>query len=114
MDDRRMLLLSILYWLVRWLLGLTAVLMRRDLSTDAELLALRHENIVLRRQLARAHYMPVDRMWLLPFPSSCHVGAGQGCFRSLPPPSWPATAGWSRGHGITPHVAILDLPRPQH
>ena len=43
-----MLLLSILYRLVRCLLGLTAVLMRRDLSKDAELLVLRHENAVLR------------------------------------------------------------------
>jgi putative transposase len=64
MDDRRMLLLSILYWLVRWLLGLSAVLMRRDLSKDAELLVLRHENAVLRRQVARVHYRSVDRMWL--------------------------------------------------
>jgi hypothetical protein len=38
MDDRRMLLLSIFYHLVRWLLGLTAVLVRKDLSKDAELL----------------------------------------------------------------------------
>ncbi|HKR48366.1 MAG TPA: hypothetical protein VJT72_02090 [Pseudonocardiaceae bacterium] len=37
-----------LYQLVRWLLGLTAVLVRRDLSKDAELLVLRHENTVLR------------------------------------------------------------------
>src|SRR4051794_21492491 len=44
MDDRRMLLLSILYRFVRCLLGLTTVLMRRDLSKDAELLVLRHEN----------------------------------------------------------------------
>jgi hypothetical protein len=35
MDDRRMLLLSILYRFVRCLLGLTTVLMRRDLSKDA-------------------------------------------------------------------------------
>jgi len=34
MDDRRMLLLSILYRFVRCLLGLTTVLMRRDLSKD--------------------------------------------------------------------------------
>jgi hypothetical protein len=39
-DDRRMLLLSILYQLVRCLLGLTVVLARRDLSKDAELLVL--------------------------------------------------------------------------
>jgi putative transposase len=59
-----MLLLSILYRFVRCLLGLIAVIMRRDLSKDAELLVLRHENTVLRRQIARVHYTPVDRVWL--------------------------------------------------
>ncbi|HEU0127683.1 MAG TPA: hypothetical protein VFQ48_03630, partial [Pseudonocardiaceae bacterium] len=46
------------------LLGLTAVLARRDLSKDAELLVLRHENAVLRRQISRVRYTPVDRVWL--------------------------------------------------
>jgi len=59
-----MLLLSILYQLVRLLLGLIAVLARRDLSKDVELLVLRHENAVLRRQVARVHYTPFDRVWL--------------------------------------------------
>jgi putative transposase len=59
-----MLLLSILYQLVRCLLGLTTVLVRRDLSKDAELLVLRHENTVLRRQVARVRYTPADRAWL--------------------------------------------------
>lgn len=59
-----MLLLSILYRLLRCLLGLTAVLVRRDLSKDAELLVWRHENTVLRRQICRVHYMPSDRVWL--------------------------------------------------
>jgi putative transposase len=53
-----------LYQLVRCLLGLTVVLARRDLSKDAELLVLRHENAVLRRQVARVNYTPVDRAWL--------------------------------------------------
>jgi hypothetical protein len=44
-------LLSIVYRLVRCLFGLLAVLARSDLSKDAELLVLRHENQVLRRQL---------------------------------------------------------------
>ncbi|MCA1709167.1 MAG: integrase core domain-containing protein [Actinobacteria bacterium] len=57
-------LLSILYQLVRCLLDLTVVLVRRDLSKDAELLVLRHENAVLRRQIARVHYTPADRAWL--------------------------------------------------
>jgi disulfide bond formation protein DsbB len=34
MDDRRMLSLSMLYWLVRWLLSLIVLLVRRDLSKD--------------------------------------------------------------------------------
>jgi hypothetical protein len=38
-------LLSLLYRLVRCLLGLLAVLVRSDLSKDAELLVLRHENL---------------------------------------------------------------------
>jgi hypothetical protein len=64
MDHQGMLLLSILHQLVRCLLGLTAVLVRRDLSKDAELLVLRHENTVLRRQVARVRYTPADRAWL--------------------------------------------------
>jgi putative transposase len=64
MDDRRMLLLSILYWLLRWLLSLSALLVRRDLSKDVELLVLRHENTVLRWQLSRVRYRPVGRAWL--------------------------------------------------
>jgi hypothetical protein len=64
MDHRRMVLLSILYQLMRCLLGLVAVLVRRDLGKDAELLVLRHENAVLRRQISRVSYTPADRAWL--------------------------------------------------
>jgi hypothetical protein len=64
MDDRRVLLLSILYRFVCCLLSLTTVLMRRDLSKDVELLVLRHENTVLRRQVTRVRYTPADRAWL--------------------------------------------------
>jgi putative transposase len=58
MDDRRMLLLSISYQLVRCLLGLTAVLVRPDLSRDAERLVLRHETAVLRRMITRVATRP--------------------------------------------------------
>jgi hypothetical protein len=64
MDDRWMLLLSILYRLVCSLLCLIAVLVRRDLSKDAELLVLRHENAVLHRQVSWVRYTSVDRVWL--------------------------------------------------
>ena len=40
------------------------VLARREASKDAELLVLRHENAVLRRQISRVRYQPADRLWL--------------------------------------------------
>ena len=58
-------LLSIVYRLVRCLFGLLAVLARSEMSKDAELLVLRHENQVLRRQLTgRLRWDHVDRVWL--------------------------------------------------
>jgi putative transposase len=58
-------LLSLVYRLVRCLFGLLAVLVRSDLSKDAELLVLRHENQVLRRQLdGRLRWDHADRVWL--------------------------------------------------
>jgi putative transposase len=45
-------MLSLAYRLVRCLFVLLAVLVRSDLSKDAELLVLRHENQVLRRRPA--------------------------------------------------------------
>src|SRR5450631_2613891 len=40
------------------------VLTRHQVSKDAELLVLRHENAVLRRQISRVRYQPGDRLWL--------------------------------------------------
>jgi putative transposase len=52
------------YLIVRCLLDGLIVLARRDVSKDAELLVLRHENAVLRRQISRVRYQPGDRLWL--------------------------------------------------
>ena len=49
---------------MRCLLGGLMVLARREVSKDAELLVLRHENAVLRRQISRVRYQPGDRLWL--------------------------------------------------
>ncbi len=55
---------SVVYLLVRRLLGCLMVLARGEVSKDAELLVLRHENAVLRRQIRRVRYQPGDRLWL--------------------------------------------------
>ena len=70
-------LLSILYWFVRCLLDLIAVLARQDLSKDAELLVLGHENTVLSRQVSGyTTRLPTGRGWPL-CPGSCRIGDGQ-------------------------------------
>ena len=56
-------LLKIVYLLVRRVLGLAVLAFRGDLAKDAELLVLRHENAVLRRNAGRARYEQADRMW---------------------------------------------------
>ena len=55
--------LMIVYLLVRRVLSLMVLLFRKDLTKEAELLVLRHENTVLRRQAGRIRYEPADRVW---------------------------------------------------
>jgi transposase InsO family protein len=58
-------IVSLLYRATRTLLSIPGVLLRRDSAKDAELLVLRHENAVLRRQIAGpVRYEPADRFWL--------------------------------------------------
>ena len=55
---------------MRWLFGLLVLVFRGDQAKDAELLVLRHENAVLRRNASRVRYEPSDRAWfaaLAPF-----------------------------------------------
>src|ERR1700704_6418558 len=71
-------LVSLLYHLTRQLLSVPAVLLRRDSAKDAELLVLRHENAVLRRQIpGRVRYEPADRFWFAALSAL------------IPPPRWP-------------------------
>jgi putative transposase len=55
---------SVIYVIVRHLLGLFMLLVRNDAWKEAELLVLRRENAVLRRQVRRIRYQPADRLWL--------------------------------------------------
>jgi hypothetical protein len=58
-------IVSLLYRATRTLLSIPGVLLRRDTAKDAELLVLRHENAVLRRQITGpVRYEPADRFWL--------------------------------------------------
>ena len=57
-------IISVGYLIVRCLLNGLMMLARREVSKDAELLVLRHENAVLRRQISRVCYQPGDRLWL--------------------------------------------------
>jgi len=81
-----------LYQFVRCLLGLIAVLVRRDLGKDAELLVLRHENAVLRRQISRVRYT----LWV---PNWSSTSGDLGVFVDQPAEpvaTSQATLGWRR------------------
>ena len=72
-------------FLVRCLFASVTVLARREVSKDAELLVLRHENAVLRRNAGRVRYEPGDRVWFAALARLLPRGHG-----SSENPSWAA------------------------
>jgi putative transposase len=56
-------LIKIVYVLAWRTLNLVVVLFRGDQAAAAEVLVLRHENAVLRRQAGQVRYQPADRAW---------------------------------------------------
>lgn len=66
---------SLVYTILRHLLALLILLPRRKALMEVELLVLRHENAVLRRQVSRVRYEPTDRLWFVALsgllPRSC-------------------------------------------
>ncbi|MER5995446.1 helix-turn-helix domain-containing protein [Streptomyces viridosporus] len=62
--DAVVVIVSLLYRVTRKLPAVPGLLLRRDTTKEAELFVLRHENTVLRRQLAGpVRYEPADRFW---------------------------------------------------
>ncbi|MFJ5609305.1 integrase [Streptomyces sp. NPDC093221] len=58
-------IVSLLYKATRKLSSVPGVLLGRDTAKEAELLVLRHQNAVLRRQIVGpVRYEPADRFWL--------------------------------------------------
>jgi hypothetical protein len=106
--DRLEVLLSLVYRLLRCLFGLLAVLVRSDLSKDVELLVLRHENQVPRRQVGqRPQWDDADRLWLTVL-SRWPVGRG------LPAGRWLVRSHSCRELLSALTVMAIAHPHPPH
>lgn len=98
--------LSVVCALVRNLIEMPAAVLRGRMAKDAEVLALRHVNAVLRRQIARVRYEPADRLWLAVL--SRLVPRGRWCQVFAVTPTTPLV--WHRQH--RPEVDVPTAPSP--
>ena len=112
---------SVVYLLVRRLLGCLMVLARGEVSKDAELLVLRHQNAVVRRQISRVRYQLGNRLglsalsWLIPRRRWGDVFAvTPGNAARLAPAPWPRAMGLHEPAGCQKSarpVSCSDVPR---
>jgi putative transposase len=93
---------SVVYLVGRCLLGCLMVLARREVSRDAELLVLRHENAVLRRQIGRVRYQGADRLWLAALSRLIPRRRWGEVFVVTPATLLACTGDWSPANGTTP------------
>ena len=106
---------SVVYLLVRRLLGCLVVVARHEVSKDAELLVLRHENAVLRRQAGRVRYQPGDRMWLAALSRLIPRRPWGEVFMVTRQRCSPGTGAWPHANGTTAAGGDPDdrLPQPR-
>src|SRR5438067_2756171 len=103
------------------------VLARREASKDAELLVLRHENAVLRRQVSRVRYQPAGRLWLVALSQviarqrwgavfAVTLAALLAWHRRLAAREWGDTSRWRPGRppaaAVVRELVIRSPPRP--
>ena len=98
---------SVVYLLTRRMLGCLKLLARCEASKDAELLVLRHENTVLRRQSGRVRYQPADRLWLAALSRLIPRQRWAEVFAVTPATLLAGTGSWSAANGTTP---VGDVP----
>jgi putative transposase len=70
-------MLSLSYLAFRWIFELLVLLGRSRDRKEVEILVLRHELSVLRRQAGRPRYEPRDRMLLAALSRALRAGAGR-------------------------------------
>jgi hypothetical protein len=107
-------IVSLLYMTTRRLLSVPAVLLRSQAAKDAELLVLRHENAVLRRQLAGpVRYEPADRFWFAALSGLVDHRQWPEVFPVTPGTLLACTANsWPAGV-TTPPVDVPDAHQPE-
>ena len=100
-----------IYLLAYRLLGCMMMLARREVSKDAKLLVLRHENTVLRRQIGRVRYQPaagarlqVGRLRYHQRPVNVIAPAGPACAHSAIIMSSPGSLPWRGAAGRPPRA----------
>ncbi len=82
---------SFVYLAFRRVMQLLLLLLRSRDTKEVEILVLRHELEILRRQHPRPRLEPKDRALLAALSLCCRAGAGR-CSWSRPPPCWAGIA----------------------
>ena len=91
---------------------LLVLLAHSEVAKDLEILVLRHQLAVLRRQTSRPKLEPADRACLPPSAAPCPEPAGRGS-SSPRRRCWAGTGAWSPAPGPTPTVEQGDHHSPR-
>ena len=78
-------ILSLLYWSLRRLMELAVITLRSEDAKEVEILVLRHQLHVLKRQVKRPNLKPHDRALLAAAAACFREDAGRVCSRAPRP-----------------------------